>query len=520
MSLIRIIILLLIAVNVQAQSCPKYDAALKKGDEAARTQNYHAALKAYQDAQIAARDCDVPSNKAAAGIENVFKEIETQRDQAIKAKNEAVKAKNEALRSKEEADSAKSQSAEAEAYAKAAELSKLRAFSQKSEAERSRMLAEAKTEAHKSIMFFNARDTKQGTDYALKAYEHNMNNAGPVQDNDIYTALLLSWEQTNKDKQPSISAESVISMTGVRDSNIIYSANNKGELEIWQYEKGTMKKMSVIATPTLIRSLSVSPSGNYLLVAGNTGFLLYSISSPTSPERILSRPTTGIKHGVFINDNYFVVQYPDRITRYKINQEQTKKDLINATSTYTLKDPDSIRTDNCNAITMGKNGHIYLSAGHNILEYTDWDMMAKGPANTYELPKTVTCIALDGPCKYLAAGTYNGGIWLKALNRDKEASYNILHRSRINDIKFYAIDAEHIQLATASGDNTVKLSMLDEDKINTEDVITLDYHRGWVNTLTYTPDGKYLLSGGQDKVINTWPTSMKSLYDHLTTKKE
>jgi WD40 repeat protein len=55
-------------------------------------------------------------------------------------------------------------------------------------------------------------------------------------------------------------------------------------------------------------------------------------------------------------------------------------------------------------------------------------------------------------------------------------------------------------LASGSQDKTVKLWSVELQK----EVITLQGHSSEVNSVAFSPDGKYLVSGSQDKTVKFW----------------
>ncbi len=93
------ILFALLLLNLQAQHqppCPKYDKALESGNTFLRSSNYDQALKYFQVAQIAARECgkmsDVPANK----IKQVFDSLKAQKKFAFYLKKIAEQQTKEA----------------------------------------------------------------------------------------------------------------------------------------------------------------------------------------------------------------------------------------------------------------------------------------------------------------------------------------------------------------------------------------------------------------------------------------
>jgi WD40 repeat protein len=105
--------------------------------------------------------------------------------------------------------------------------------------------------------------------------------------------------------------------------------------------------------------------------------------------------------------------------------------------------------------------------------------------------------------------------------RNNKENSQALHLSSVNDLRFSRIDGNRLQLASAGGDQLIKLIQVDAFLRNNdnEDVLTLRGHTKWIYCLYYSPGGKYLLSGSEDAKVIGWKTSMTDLYQTLNSKK-
>jgi len=82
-----------LCLNIQAQTnCAKYDTAMKHGYGYFNKKKYDLALIEFQAAQIAARECDKPTNTPAVELKKVFDSINSQKQEAVEAKHNAEKA--------------------------------------------------------------------------------------------------------------------------------------------------------------------------------------------------------------------------------------------------------------------------------------------------------------------------------------------------------------------------------------------------------------------------------------------
>lgn len=83
----------------------------------------------------------------------------------------------------------------------------------------------------------------------------------------------------------------------------------------------------------------------------------------------------------------------------------------------------------------------------------------------------------------------------------------LTHGGKVYSVAYSPINSSLI--ASAGGDHRVKLWDLE-----TDEVITLGSHRGIVNSIAFSPDGKFLVSGSDDYTIKLWDVLRKR---HLST---
>ncbi|HEX8277111.1 MAG TPA: hypothetical protein VF540_00390, partial [Segetibacter sp.] len=98
------ILLVFLSLSLQAQNCEKYYKAIKSGNDYLNHKNYDSALKEFQVAQIAARECGKVTNEPADKLKEVFRGLQAQRDEAVKQKIAALKATQIAVQEKKRAN--------------------------------------------------------------------------------------------------------------------------------------------------------------------------------------------------------------------------------------------------------------------------------------------------------------------------------------------------------------------------------------------------------------------------------
>lgn len=469
--------------------------------------NRKEALKAQKIAEIAKDSAEQSKLKAVAQEQIAIKQKGIAQMESNKARIE----KENAQRSAHEAEESRNRALESEKSAiqsqHEAELSKLRAISEKEKAERLRQLAESKNDAHKAVMFMNDSDYQNCLKLSIAAYNNNIANGGNFQDEDIYSALYLSWENQIRNRNFFNTHNSPVhSIVGAGNTDLVFSGDETGRIISSINNKGELSKKAEANVRGEIRSLATDAAGSMLLAVTAKEATLFKINGDGSLLKSATVKISGnARHGAFLG-KHFLVQSTTGIARYDISNPAAKF--------------DSVKIPDCVTLLVGNNGKIFVAALRTISEYGSWEDLSGKPLKTFTLQGHVTSICLDKSNQYLAAGTYAGGVWLKDLTSDQPAFATALHRSAVNDLKFCRVMDDKLQLATASSDKTIKmLEVTPDHHLNIDNMITISTdHTKWVYTLLFSRDGKYLFSGSEDQLIVGRPTTMKYIYNSLTSK--
>ena len=470
--------------------------------------NRKEALKAQKIAEVAKDSAEQSKLKAVAQEQIAVRQKGIAQMESNKARIE----KENAERSAPEAEESRNQAQESEKIAiksqKEAELSKLRAINEKEKAERLRQLAESKNDAHKAVMFMNDSDYQNCLKLSMAAYNNNISNGGNFQDEDIYSALYLSWENQIKNRNFFNSHNSPVhSLVGIANTDFVFSGDETGRIIGSVNVGGELNKKTETNVRGEIRSLATDAAGSMLLAITPKEATLFKVGGDGSLQKSTSVKISGnARHGAFLSNKYFLVQTTTGIARYDISTPSAKF--------------DSVKIPDCVTLLVDNNGKLFVAAGKTIAEYGGWNELSGKPIRTFTLQSHITSICLDKSNKYLAAGTYAGGIWLKDLTSDQSPYQTALHRSAVNDLKFCRVMDDKLQLASASSDKTIKLLEVTSDhSLNIDNLITISTdHTKWVYALLFSRDGKYLFSGSEDQLIVGRPTTMKYIYNSLTSK--
>ncbi len=422
------------------------------------------------------------------------------------AKGEKENAERQKLIAEENAKIAKEQSAIAQQQTTKAQTNEQLAVKEKQVSSRLKDLAEGRNMAYAALLLLNADKVAESKKMALDAYELNVKNDGSKQNSNIYTALNVNWAKSiNNKNQSTFHSSPVRCMAAKPNGSAVYTGDESGVLYIAKAENGTVTPSSKFDIKEDIRVLATSPDGSKLIVAtalGN-GFVM-DISNTTNTVKEISRfKFTGIaKSAAFIDNTHFYLLTSGDIRRYHFEASTLVTDV-------------PIATDDINCFAVAKSGKIYTSSGSKIITYNSWTDVKLTAAETYNLASPIMSLTVDATESYIAAGTYDGGVWLRDIKTNNTFTQS-LHLSNVSDVKFSKLSDGKLQLATASADATIRL--IDVKSALTkgiEDIITLNGHNKWIYCLLYSADGKFLYSGSEDKRIFGWHTTTAGLYQTL-----
>ncbi|RYD57998.1 MAG: hypothetical protein EOP56_06920 [Sphingobacteriales bacterium] len=455
------------------------------------------------------------SQKALA--EKSKEEALKQKDIANDERTKALKSEQNALLQKSIAEQqrsyaqrneqlAKEQQMIAEEQKKKAEQNEQLAVSEQKVSNRLKDLAEARNLAYQSVLLLNENKDKESIDAALKAYDLNNRQHGPEQNTDIYNALHFNWVNSIDNKNQSLFHKyAVKSVTGKAGSNIVFSADESGQIAMFMSDGEKLQLLHSINTRQDIRSLVMSTDGSKLAAFSAAGVMfVYSITPEQAIKEAQQVRFTGIPKTAGYHNGSFYLYTSEGLSRFSADGD---KMVANG----------SIARKDINAMTVSGTGKILLAIGNKISMYSGWDALDQ-PIQTFTSAGTlVITMAMDPTEHYLAAGTYKGMVWIKDLKSSNSTYSNALHLSSVNDLEFGKTADGKVQLASASSDQTIKLiDVKDAVSANRlEDIVTLRGHNKWIYALHYAANGS-LISASEDNKVITWKPATSDLYKSVS----
>ena len=461
------------------------------------------------EAEESAKQALIQKGIAVAEQENAKKSEKNALLQKLIAEQQKAYAERQKAISEQNAEIARQQQGIAETQTERAISNEKIAKEQTSISSRLKDIAQARNLAYEAMMLLNDNKQDESRKNIISAYKLNADNNGPLQNSDIYNALHFNWIGAIQNKnQFSAHKFAVRSIAQGPASNQLISVDEAGMLYILKAVNGVLEPLTSYDLKDEARSVSTSPDGSKALVVTSTGkgILLDIASGGNSIKESNRFSFTGIaKLAVFKTNSEFAILTNKGLGIYRTGNavEQVR-----------------FAPGNFSTISYSRSGKLYLVSGNKASIYSNSENIPEKPDSVISLNSRITSLAISPADDYLAAGTYDGGIYLRDLNSNKAAISFTPHASSVNDLKFKSVNG-NLQLASASSDQTIKL--MDVNAImtskNTEDILTLRGHNKWVYSLIYTPDGKFLYTASEDKRIIGWHTSMSGIYKSLTSDK-
>lgn len=444
------------------------------------------------EAVISAKEAKVSAKEAKKQAEIANQQKNIALAEKSRANQEANRANQEATRANENASMAEEQRSKAENSKKDAELSK-------AETERLKNIADAKYDAIKAIKMLENKETAEGIQMAISAYEDFIENSNNNNDDEVYEALYLSVIESGKAK---LSVENDYGLRKVRTHplrNTIATLNENAQLSF--IELNNSNRLNEINTADIkdVQSFSFSSDGNHLiLVKNNIELLQYQLNSAgfpdgSTPIRLLSSdPIIEINS---LKKNSFMVSTNSGLSFFKIENNVLVE----------IKDQE-LQIADLNEIAYSEklSAVAYSNSQGSILE-----IKSKSNSQKISCNHVITSIEFADTKNQVAIGLSNGSVRLLSLSDQLEVKKDVLfsnHSTKVSKVHFIE-KAEGIMLLSTSFDNTLNILNLEDVQNNKKDArkgVVLKGHNIWVHDIALSFDKNHFFTVSEDKTLRYW----------------
>jgi WD domain, G-beta repeat len=354
--MMRILILLLLTGTSFAQNCPNYDDALKKGDQLFGNKKYDAAIKAYQEAQIAAHECDISTTAPSQRIDKVKK---AQDKKAIDDQNEIKKNADLARAKEHELQIEKKK--EDSTNTKLGSVTKAN-DTLNADKKRTKLLTICGNVADASVQ---AKDDPQLAGLlAVEAFRIDSENKGGMRYTNVYTAL----HQSLKKLDPSYPADIV---------------DNKAET----------------------KAMAISADGKLVALLSDGNLCTYSGEQHTNADK--KKLDDGSAGTCFMSPDgkFIITNYDDHTLKiWNVSSGESSPGLKGHTGEVL-------------AAAFGKDGQTFITGGKDSLAIV-WK--GSQPLKQLKFPARIRAIALNAPENEAFVGCDDGKVYKWAVNGDEK----------------------------------------------------------------------------------------------------
>ena len=393
----------------------------------------------------------------------------------------------------------------AELNAEEARLQTIEAEKQRQEAYRRRMLSIAQSMAVKSQQITD--DTQLKALVAYQAYSFNENFEGPKHNPDVYLGLYYALKGLKGQFFNALNGHtgSVTDIAFIPETNTMYSTGGDGKVLKWDVANLETPFETIIENPFGQKAMGITPDGKWLICATDESkILLLNITNSVEMDQELVGHTSSVSGiAVASNNEYFISSSNDKtIRKWDLKTFQGEILVENESKINSIE----ISPDSKSFVTGTQDGKISI-----------WDVSDTSKVNVIqdESITAVTAVKYNNTGNWLASGDSKGNIKIWD-SKNYEVIENIEGRqSRINDIDF-SIDDK--LMATSCQDGTARI--WDCTNLNNQPIELTD-HNSWTLSITFSPDGKSLVTSSKEKDrILIWPAMSKyiatDIYDRIT----
>ncbi|KAG2054939.1 WD40 repeat-like protein [Suillus hirtellus] len=266
-----------------------------------------------------------------------------------------------------------------------------------------------------------------------------------------------------------------------------------GILRLWDLKTGTvLKKME--GHRSRVRALAISPDGEWIASGDESGELIAWHANTGELKQTINKAHDGCIFSLDFCSHSTALASGSSDTTTKIWSTSTWNE-----SRYSIRCGGNVRCVRYNLTYLAIATDNYIQ----IYQIQTYD----GFLSTYYLLNTIGggfnhSLAWMPGSKRLLSGGNGADPTIREWNTSTRSGVGSPWKGHFKIIHAMPLNSSGTLLASASHDNRVRLWRV-SDRRN----IAIFKHSGEVNCVTFSADGKRILSGGADKKISEWPTS-------------
>jgi WD40 repeat protein len=316
------------------------------------------------------------------------------------------------------------------------------------------------------------------------------------------------WDiKTGQEKARMRHENQIFALAFSPDSKLI-AAGGDGILNVWETE--TSRLLFKINGNADV--LTFSPDGKLIAIGGASGkiFLINATTGKIVKEKVQMTPDQNNPNSIstlaFSPDGNWLVSGEGSAMGAFLNPRQPVGGRVLVWDTNTGQDISSLKHDDeILSLAFSPNGKWIVSGSYDGTAKV-WEAKTGAELNLMRFGQPVTKVLFNKESQLIISGSNDGTTKVWEATTGREISRMVLGEQ----VKALALTPDESQVAV--GGNNGKMQVW---KITGQEVLKMA-HDSSISSVTFSPDGKWLLSASWDKTARVWNTSTGQEVSHIT----